>query len=416
MSHASPWPLDLTGTVVPSTAPKDRIKWPILPFLTPHLLLRPSHPPFSSQESQIMPRGCKRRQTNVSTDGRIPRPANCFMIFRANWLRNSTVSSAPGSRGRQKQKDVSQEAAAAWNNLSPTLKQLYKIQADIVKDEHSKKYPGWVYQPRVAKRKNRVADDMPLDSSSAKRVVRGSTAAPYQKPSTAAKGKREAAANPLTRTTAPTELVWDGSWFSGSSSMKDPFYSAPLRSLAPVSVLSITHDVKVAHFTDQPSTAPSSVVPTHPHPFLSPAQMYDFGVAQNFHAAPPVYHPTPGSGNDGLHNPERHGHNTLIPASNMLGPSDLHQLPHATAVAKPPVNPDPRIDPSDSTGDSATTTSSSVGEVPTPESEAEPPTQALVGSSGLTYDKLMDSYFHSNGWEVNPVFNPDFDSFSMMGL
>jgi len=155
------------------------------------------------------------------------------MIFRADWLRNSIAKSTPGTCGRQKQKDVSQEAAAAWNNLSPTLKQLYKIQADIVKDEHSKKYPGWVYQPRVIKRKNRVADDVPPNNPSTKRVARGGTTAPYQKPFNR---KREATTTPLIRTTAPAESVWDGSWFLGGSSMKDPFYSAPLQSLVSVSV------------------------------------------------------------------------------------------------------------------------------------------------------------------------------------
>jgi hypothetical protein len=363
-----------------------------------------------------MPRDRKERQASASTDGHIPRPANCFMIFRADWLKNSIANSVSGSCGRQKQKDVSQEAAAAWNNLSPTLKQLYKIQADIVKDEHSKKYPGWVYQPRVVKRKNRVADDAPLDSSSTKRVARGRTTASYQKPSHDTKEEQGTTATPLIRTTAPMEFVWDRSWFSGRSLMKDPFYSTPLEPLSAVSVPSRTHDVKVPHLSDQFSDAPSSVVPTHPHPFLSPAQMHGFGMAPNFRAAPSVYHPTPGSGNDGLHNPEWHGHNTLIPASNALGPSDFHPLPHATTVAKPLVGPDPWIVPSDSTGDSTTTASSSTGEVPTPGSEAEPPTQAMMGNSDLTYDKLLDSYLHSSAWGANPAFNLDLDPFSMMGL
>ncbi|KAF9654078.1 hypothetical protein BDM02DRAFT_3077438, partial [Thelephora ganbajun] len=77
----------------------------------------------------------------------IPRPANCFMIFRAEWLRKSVADPTSEGNGRLKQKDVSKGAAAAWNNLSPTLKQLYKVQAEVIKDEHSKKYPGWTYRP-----------------------------------------------------------------------------------------------------------------------------------------------------------------------------------------------------------------------------------------------------------------------------
>ena len=183
-----------------------------------------------------MPRDLKKRRSNLPTDGRIPRPANCFMIFRADWHRNSIANSTPGSHGGKKQKDVSQEAAVAWKDLSPTLKQLYKVQAEIVKEEHSKKYPGWVYQPNAGKRKNMIAD-APQGNSLAKRVARSHMIVPPQKPSPDAKGKRKATVTPLTKTPVPMEPVWDGSWFSGSSSMRDPFYSAPLQPIASVSTL-----------------------------------------------------------------------------------------------------------------------------------------------------------------------------------
>ena len=182
-----------------------------------------------------MPRDRKRRQKNVGADVRIPRPANCFMIFRTDWLRNSIANPTPGSHGRQQQKDVSQDAATAWKNLSPTLKQLYRVQADIIKDEHSKKYPGWVYQPNSGKKKSGAASDAPQDGPPRKRVARGRATTPYQKSSVNAKGKRKVSTTPLT--SAPLESVWDGSWFSGGSSMRDPFYSAPLQPLASVSVI-----------------------------------------------------------------------------------------------------------------------------------------------------------------------------------
>lgn len=169
-----------------------------------------------------MPRDSAERQTNPSTEKHIPRPANCFMIFRADWLRNS-------AQGAQRQKDVSLDAAMAWKTLSPPLKQLYKIQADIIKEEHRKKYPGWVYQP---KRKVRPVHDDSPEGPPPKRVARGQTAAPHEKPLAKVKGGREAKA---TQTVASKEPVWNGSWFSASSPMKDPFYSAPLQSLASVS-------------------------------------------------------------------------------------------------------------------------------------------------------------------------------------
>lgn len=351
-----------------------------------------------------MPRAPKKQNVHI------PRPANCFMIFRADWLRRSIANSTPGSRGPQKQKDVSQEAAVAWNNLSPALRQLYKVQADILKDEHKKKYPGWVYQPKVTKKRAAVVDEVPLDGSSTKRVARGRTSASHQKPSDDVKAKWEAVATPFTQIDAPRELVWDRSWFSGTSSMRDPFYSAPLQPIASVSSSSATYDVKVAHFIKESSTAPP-VVSTLPHSPPSPAQMHGFGMAPNFHAIPEfVYHH-----NLGLDDLERLGHSILTPASNTLGLPDFHTLPQESTPVEPPVSPGPQIVPSNTTEDSIPTPGS-VGEVLTPKSEAEPPTQALAKSSDLTYDELLESFYNNNDWGIDPTFNSDFDPFSLMGL
>jgi len=173
-----------------------------------------------------MPRDTKKRKRDASTTERVPRPANCFLIFRADWLRNSTASSTPGSHNHRHQKDVSLEAAAAWNNLSPVLKQLYQIQADILKDEHNKKYPGWVYQPKTRKGKRKVVDDVTQNGPPTKRIARRRTVV-----------KQEATSTPFSQATAATESVWEGSWFSGISSMRDPFYSTPLQPLASVCAL-----------------------------------------------------------------------------------------------------------------------------------------------------------------------------------
>lgn len=353
-----------------------------------------------------MPRDPKKRKTNVPTE-HIPRPANCFMIFRADWLRNSIANSPRGDGDRQKQKDVSQEAAAAWNSLSPTLKQLYKVQANIVKEEHGKKYPGWVYQPRALKKKKSAADDAPPDGSSTKRVARGRTVAPYQKPSPDVKGKREAKATPFTQISASKELIWDGTWFSGSSSMKDPFYFTPLQSLASVSPPSTTRDVNVTHLTKESPTAPPPV----PHFFPPPAQVHGFGMVPNFYAMPSMHHH-----NSGIHNPERHDHNGLTPASGALNLSAFRPLPQATALTEPPASSGPQIVPQNQADDSIPAAGSSVNEVPTPKSETEPPTQALAKSSHLSYDNLLESYYNNDDWEFDPAFNPDFDPFSSTRL
>lgn len=161
--------------------------------------------------------------------------------------------------------------------------------------------------------------------------------------------------------------------------------------------------MKVAYLIKESPTAPPPVAPAHPHLFLPPAQVHGFRTAPNFHPVPPT------------HCPDDDDRSALPPASNALGLSDLYSLPQATTQAEPLVS-DHLIHPSNPTGDSTPTAGSSVGEVPTPVSEVEPPTQSLLKSSGLTYEKFLESYYNSSDWVTNPAFNPDFDFFPMTGL
>ena len=118
----------------------------------------------------------------------------------------------------------------------------------------------------------------------------------------------------------------------------------------------------------------------------------------------------------GLRNLEQYGHNALPPANNALGLLDFRPLSQATTQAESLVSHDHPIHPSNSLGDSTPTAGTSMGEAPTPVLEAEPPTQSLMRSSGLAYDKSLESYYYSNDWEGNPAFNPTFDLFSMTEL
>ena len=179
-----------------------------------------------------MPRGLKRKRSDPFVQ-RIPRPANPFIIFRSDRLKNSISTSTPTGCGRQKQKDISREAAEAWRNIDPNLKRFYEIQAEIIKDEHSRKYPGWVYRPKGAKEKKEKRVD---DGDSETKPVAHATK-PHQISSTDASGEDRTLATPSIQDDAPTETVWDTSWFSGSISMLDPFYSTPLQPLTSVSAI-----------------------------------------------------------------------------------------------------------------------------------------------------------------------------------
>ena len=118
----------------------------------------------------------------------------------------------------------------------------------------------------------------------------------------------------------------------------------------------------------------------------------------------------------GLRSLERHGHNTSPPADNAFGLLDLRSPPQTTDKAEPLVASSHPICPPNSTGNSTPTTGSSTGEVPSPVSEAEPPTQSLMRSSVFTYDGFLGSHYNDNDWEADSIFNPNFDLFSMTEL
>ena len=95
--------------------------------------------------------------------------------------------------------------------------------------------------------------------------------------------------------TAPTASVWEGSWFSGSSSIRDLFYSVFLQPLVSVSALENLRCVGT-HLTNTSTTVPSPQVPHHPLSFPAPAQVHASGVVLSFFVVPPTdpysAHPT----------------------------------------------------------------------------------------------------------------------------
>lgn len=115
----------------------------------------------------------------------------------------------------------------AWKDINPTLKLLYEIQADIIKGEHSKKYPGWAYRPKFMKERKRMNTVMDDDRPQKRRATTS-----RQMSSKDSKAKQRVVA---AHSAAPPEIVWDSSWFSESSSMTDPFYSTPIQPLTSVS-------------------------------------------------------------------------------------------------------------------------------------------------------------------------------------
>ncbi|KAF8632760.1 hypothetical protein AX15_001698 [Amanita polypyramis BW_CC] len=73
----------------------------------------------------------------------IPRPANAFFIFRKKYASEFKALTTCSN-----QSVVSANAGKAWHALTSEEKNHYTMLAEIVKEEHAKKYPGYAYKPQ----------------------------------------------------------------------------------------------------------------------------------------------------------------------------------------------------------------------------------------------------------------------------
>ncbi|PBK83646.1 hypothetical protein ARMGADRAFT_944818, partial [Armillaria gallica] len=73
----------------------------------------------------------------------IPRPPNCFFIFRKDIHDKKIIPKSV----EHNHCHLSIIVGHLWNHLSTEEKQLYKRRADDAKLEHWKRYPSYTYQP-----------------------------------------------------------------------------------------------------------------------------------------------------------------------------------------------------------------------------------------------------------------------------
>ncbi|KAJ3999685.1 hypothetical protein F5050DRAFT_1546080, partial [Lentinula boryana] len=81
----------------------------------------------------------------------VPRPENCFIIFRNEWVRQNARGPNPNrSRGKSSaimQKRMSKRASEAWNALPQSERNHFKTLADQRKVEHAQAHPEYRYRP-----------------------------------------------------------------------------------------------------------------------------------------------------------------------------------------------------------------------------------------------------------------------------
>lgn len=80
-----------------------------------------------------------------SGSGQPPRPANAWILYRSDKMRD--LKPPPSGQPRPPQADISKLIAAMWKNEQPEIKQHYETLSDLKKAEHLALYPGYRFQP-----------------------------------------------------------------------------------------------------------------------------------------------------------------------------------------------------------------------------------------------------------------------------
>lgn len=103
----------------------------------------------------------------------VPRPLNCFFLFKTDWLakRKSLLAGI-----EQDHRQLNRMASSEWRKLPPEAKQRFKDAAYQAKVEHSIKYPGYRFtpKPRGDRRKRKTKRNEPeilLRNEEAARLV-----------------------------------------------------------------------------------------------------------------------------------------------------------------------------------------------------------------------------------------------------
>ncbi|KAJ8094023.1 hypothetical protein PM082_009912 [Marasmius tenuissimus] len=91
------------------------------------------------------------KSTNAT--GRIPRPANPFILFRRDALENGWVKltySDPqtGKEKKKRQSTLSKEIGALWTGMAQDVKKRYQDLAEQARSEHKRLYPDYQYRPQ----------------------------------------------------------------------------------------------------------------------------------------------------------------------------------------------------------------------------------------------------------------------------
>ncbi|XP_062593534.1 uncharacterized protein LOC134255018 [Saccostrea cucullata] len=85
----------------------------------------------------------------LNRNGKIKRPMNAFMLW-AREFRGKLAERMPNASNAE----ISVGLGQVWANLPASEKQYFYLEAERIKNQHRRDFPGWVYQPNITKRQN----------------------------------------------------------------------------------------------------------------------------------------------------------------------------------------------------------------------------------------------------------------------
>ncbi|OCH88228.1 hypothetical protein OBBRIDRAFT_836748 [Obba rivulosa] len=152
-------PVDVCGWTAPDDYSALNMSYASLPSYHSHdfapppstLFTMPSHVETLSRPrtASLPPAGValtkKQRREEA---GYIPRPANAFIIFRAEFSRKNAQGAQPNGAAQRPHETLSRRAGDAWKKLTPAEKHPYKVLAQKEAKAHAEANPNYVYRPQ----------------------------------------------------------------------------------------------------------------------------------------------------------------------------------------------------------------------------------------------------------------------------
>lgn len=120
------------------------------------------------------------RSLDIKLEKQPPRPPNAWILYRSEKLRDPSLK--PGSGQRLPQADISKMISQMWKNESEDVRARYEYLANIKKNEHEAKYPGYRYQPMKRVDKERMREQKKLEKEKERAERKGKARVPYSIP------------------------------------------------------------------------------------------------------------------------------------------------------------------------------------------------------------------------------------------